>query len=50
LRNEPQLLAMLLGRLGVRLPSGAVPVIADSNLSSRDPEFMKTLLADKGGC
>ena len=46
MRNEPQLLAMLLGRLGVRLPSGAVPVIADSNLSSRDPEFMKTLLAD----
>ena len=46
LRNEPQLLAMLLGRLGVRLPSGSVPVIADSNLSSRDPDFMKTLLAD----
>jgi hypothetical protein len=37
---------MLLGRLGVRLPSGAIPVIADSNLSSRDPDFMKTLLAD----
>jgi hypothetical protein len=46
LRNEPQLLAMLLGRLGVRFPSGAVPVIADSNVSSRDPNFMKTLLAD----
>jgi hypothetical protein len=37
---------MLLGRLGVRLPSGAVPVIADTNLSSRDPRFLKTLLAD----
>lgn len=37
---------MLLGRLGVRLPSEAAPVITDSNLSSRDPDFMKTLLAD----
>jgi hypothetical protein len=37
---------MLLGRLGVRLPSGAVPVLADTNLSSRDPKFFKTLLAD----
>src|ERR1700745_1948381 len=46
LRTEPQLLAMLLGQLGLRLPSGAIPVIADSNLSSRDPHFMKTLLAD----
>jgi hypothetical protein len=37
LHADPQLAAMLLGSCGVRLPSGAVPVAADSNLSDRDP-------------
>ncbi len=46
LRSEPQILAMLLTRMGVRLPSGSVPFIEDSNLSSREPELLKTLLAD----
>jgi hypothetical protein len=46
LRNEPGLLALLLGLLGVQLPSGALPILADSNLSSRDPDLPKTLLAD----
>src|SRR5258707_962433 len=46
LRREPQLLAVLLSRLGVQLPSGKVPVVADSNVSSRDPDLLKTLIAD----
>ena len=46
LRDDPQLLVMLLGRLGVRLPSGAVPDLKDSNLSSRDPDYLKELIAD----
>jgi hypothetical protein len=46
LRDEPQLLVMLLGRLGVSLPSGAVPDLKDSNLSSRDPDYLKELIAD----
>jgi hypothetical protein len=46
LRNEPDLLVLLLGRLGLRLPSGAFPILADSNLSSRDPGQLKTMLAD----
>jgi hypothetical protein len=46
LRNEPDLLVLLLGRLGIRLPSGAFPILADSNLSSRDPDLLRTLLAD----
>jgi hypothetical protein len=46
LRNEPGLLVLLLARLGVQLPSGASPILADSNLSSRDPDLPKTLLAD----
>jgi hypothetical protein len=35
LRDEPQLLVMFLGRSGFRLPAGAIPVIADSDLSHR---------------
>jgi hypothetical protein len=46
LRDEPQLLAMLLGSLGVRLPAGAVPALTDSNLSNRDPGYLKELIAD----
>jgi hypothetical protein len=46
LRGEPQLLALLLGRLGVRLPPGAIPDVKDSDLSSRDPDLIKILLAD----
>jgi hypothetical protein len=46
LRDEPQLLAMLLERLGVRLPLGAVPDLRDSNLSNRDPAYLKELIAD----
>lgn len=43
LHRDPQLAAMLLGRAGVRLPSGAIPVMADSTLSARDPS---TLISD----
>jgi hypothetical protein len=46
LQNEPQLVAMLLGKFGVPLPSGAVPFMADSNLSIRDPRLKKSLIAD----
>jgi hypothetical protein len=46
LRDEPQLLVMLLGRLGVRLPSGAVPDPMDRVLSSTDPDRLKELIAD----
>lgn len=46
LRDKPQLLVMLLGTLGVRLPSGAVPDSRDSNLSNRDPDYLKELIAD----
>jgi hypothetical protein len=46
LRDDPELLAMLLGSLGVRLPYGAVPAIRDSNLSNRDPDYLKELIAD----
>jgi hypothetical protein len=46
LRTEPGLLALLLEGLGVALPSGAIPETADSNLSSRDPDLLKTLIAD----
>ena len=43
LHRDPQIAAMLLGRAGVRLPSGATPVVADSNVSARDPS---TLISD----
>jgi len=46
LRDEPQLLVMLLGRLGVRLPSGAVADAADRVLSSTDPDRLKEVIAD----
>jgi hypothetical protein len=41
LHQDPQLVAMLLGMCGVTLPSGAVPVAADSNLSDRDPTELR---------
>jgi hypothetical protein len=41
LHQDPQLVAMLLGTCGVVLPSGAVPVAADSNLSDRDPTELR---------
>ena len=46
LRDEPQLVAMLLGRIGIRTPSGSYPVIADSDLSHRTPRLLKELRAD----
>jgi hypothetical protein len=42
LHANPQLVAMLLGSCGVRLPSGAVPLAADSNLSDRDPTDLRS--------
>jgi hypothetical protein len=44
LHRDPQLAAMLVGRAGISLPSGATAVVADSNLSARDPSV---LIADK---
>jgi hypothetical protein len=41
LRDEPQLVAMLLGRIGIRTPSGSYPVIVDSDLSHRTPRLLK---------
>jgi hypothetical protein len=41
LQNEPELVAVLLRTVGVRLPSDLTPVVADSNLSVRDPDRMK---------
>ena len=46
LHNEPQLVAMLLGKLGTHLPSGAAPFFLDSNLSLCDPGWKKTLIVD----
>jgi hypothetical protein len=43
LHSDPQFAAMLLGNAGVRLPSGAIATVADSNLSARDPS---TLISD----
>jgi hypothetical protein len=42
LHADPQLTAMLLGTCGVQLPSGAVAVAADSNLSDRDPTDLRS--------
>lgn len=42
LHADPQLAALLLGMCGVQLPSGAVPVTADSNLSDRDPTDLRS--------
>ena len=46
LRDEPQLLVMFLGSSGFLLPSGAFPVIADSDLSHRTPRMLKELRSD----
>jgi hypothetical protein len=46
LQNEPELVAVLLRDRGVRLPTGLTPVIADSNLSVRDPKRKKQYTAD----
>jgi hypothetical protein len=46
LRDQPQLLVMFLGRSGFQLPSGAFPVIADSDLSHRGPRILKELRSD----
>src|SRR3984957_8557906 len=46
LRDQPQLVTMFLGRSGFSLPSGAMPVIVDSDLSHRDPGMLKELLSD----
>jgi hypothetical protein len=42
LRDEPQLLVMFLGGSGFRLPSGAFPVIVDSDLSHRALASLKS--------
>ncbi len=42
LHADPQLAALLLGSCGVPLPSGAVAVTADSNLSDRDPTDLRS--------
>jgi hypothetical protein len=42
LHRDPQLAAILLGLCGVELPSGSVPVVADSNLSDRDPTDLRS--------
>lgn len=46
LRDEPQLLVMFLGRSGFLLPSGAFPIIADSDISHRGPRLLKELRSD----
>jgi hypothetical protein len=46
INNEPQLVGMLLRGLGVRLPAGATAVMADTNLSVRDPDQNQELIAD----
>src|SRR6266852_2515734 len=46
LHDEPQLVAMLLGRIGFKTPSGSYPVIADSDLSHRTSRLLKELRAD----
>lgn len=46
LRNEPQLIPLLLQNLGVRFPAGASVMIADTNLSERDPSNKKVYLSD----
>jgi len=42
LHADPQLAAILLASCGVLLPSGAVAVTADSNLSDRDPTDLRS--------
>jgi hypothetical protein len=46
LQNEPTLVATLLRDIGIRLPTDLAPVIADSNLSVRDPDRKKQYTAD----
>ena len=46
LRDEPQLLVIFFGRSGFQLPSGATPIIADSDLSHRRPRMLKELRSD----
>lgn len=46
LRDDPQLVATLLGHSGFIPPSGSYPVIADSDLSHRGPDLLKELRAD----
>lgn len=47
-QNEPLLVLMLLRRAGVsiRLGPDVTPVLADSNLSDRDPEEIKSMFSD----
>ena len=46
LRDEPRLVAALLGHIGFTIPSGSYPVIADSDLSHRSAHRLKELRAD----
>lgn len=46
LRDDPQLVASLLGHIGFVPPSGSYPMIADSDLSHRRSRLLKELRAD----
>jgi hypothetical protein len=46
LQNEPALVATLLRDVGIGLPADLTPIIADSNLSVRDPDRKKQYTAD----
>jgi hypothetical protein len=46
LRDHPRLVALLLGQFGINVPPDVNPVIADSDLSLRDPGTLKELRAD----
>lgn len=46
LRDHPRLVALLLKQFGIIVPPDSNPVIADSDLSLRDPDALKELRAD----
>ena len=46
LHDQPQLVAMLLGRIGIKTPSGSYPLVVDSDVSHRDSRLLKELRAD----
>jgi hypothetical protein len=46
LRDDPQIIATLLGHIGFITPSGSYPVIVDSDLSHRSSHLLKELRGD----
>ena len=46
LRDEPRVVALLLGEIGFTPPSCSSPQVVDSDLSRRDPDELKELHAD----